>query len=67
MAMTPQQRGANDGGSIEVYFEQEAPDGKERNWLPVPGGTFSLYIRAYWGKEAILDGDRVPPVIEQGK
>ena len=67
MALTPRQRGANDAGSIDVYFGPEAPDGKERNWLPAPEKTFSLYIRAYWGKEAILDGSWKPPVIEKLK
>jgi hypothetical protein len=24
--------------------------------VPVPNGTFSLHIRAYWAEPAILDG-----------
>ena len=40
---------------------------KETNWVPAPEDTFSLYIRAYWGKEAILDGSWKPPVIEKVK
>ena len=67
MAMPPLQRGANDDDSTDVYFGPEAPDSKERNWLPAPEKTLSLYIRAYWGKEAILDGSWVPPVIEKVK
>jgi hypothetical protein len=38
---------------------------KESNWLPAPNGHFSLYIRAYWGKESILDGSWKPPVIRK--
>jgi len=37
---------------------------KEGNWLLAPDGTFSLYIRAYRGKEQILDGSWQPPKIE---
>jgi hypothetical protein len=33
--------------------------------LPAPDGHFSLYIRAYWGKRAILDGSWKPPVIRK--
>jgi hypothetical protein len=33
---------------------------KESNWLPAPDGHFSHYIRAYWGKEPILDGSWQP-------
>lgn len=36
---------------------------KESNRLPAPEGPFSLYIRAYWGKEGIVDGTWQPPVI----
>ena len=41
-------------------FAQDAPPLVKQinngNWLPAPKGHFSLYIRAYWGKEGILDG-----------
>ena len=36
---------------------------KESNWQPAPNGHFSLYVRAYWGKPAILDGPWRPPKI----
>ncbi|MCD4750416.1 MAG: hypothetical protein K8R59_13675 [Thermoanaerobaculales bacterium] len=32
-----------------------------------PEGTFSLYIRCYWGKAAVLDRSWVPPIIEKIK
>jgi hypothetical protein len=38
---------------------------KEANWFPAPDGHFSLYIRAYWGKQGILDGSWKPPVIRK--
>ena len=55
----------NDDGSLTVYAGGTSPGGdKENNWLPAPDGTFSLYIRAYWGQKAILDGSWQPPKIE---
>ncbi|MGB7117397.1 MAG: DUF1214 domain-containing protein [Anaerolineales bacterium] len=55
-------------GSLILYAGIQSPgEDKETNWLPAPEGTFSLYIRAYWGKEAILDGSWKPPVIEKVK
>ena len=55
----------NDDGSLTLYAGANPPgDGKDANWLPAPGTTFSLYIRAYWGKEAILDGSWKPPIIK---
>jgi hypothetical protein len=55
----------NQDGSLTLYAGATSPEnGKESNWLPAPDGLFSLYIRAYWGKEAILDGTWQPPAIE---
>jgi hypothetical protein len=56
----------NPDGSLTLYAGTESPGkDKESNWLPAPDGTFSLYIRCYWGEEAILDGTWMPPEIEQ--
>lgn len=56
----------NDDGSLTLFMGPNAPgEGNETNWLQTPEGTFSLYIRAYWGKEGILDGSWIPPVIEK--
>jgi hypothetical protein len=33
------------------------------NWLPAPAGNFSIWLRAYWPDQAILDGTLTPPVI----
>ncbi|QRM55094.1 DUF1254 domain-containing protein [Sinorhizobium sp. BG8] len=55
----------NADGSLTLYAGSKNPGGdKEGNWLPAPEGTFSLYIRAYWGKEPIIDGSWQPPKIE---
>lgn len=55
----------NDDGSLTLYAGAASPgNDKESNWLPAPDGPFSLYIRAYWGMESILDGSWQPPKIE---
>ena len=58
----------NADGSLTLYAGAKSPGaGKESNWLPAANGTFSLYIRAYWADQAIIDGTWKPPVIEQMK
>ena len=52
----------NRDGSLTLYFGATSPGkGKETNWVPAPEGMFSLYIRAYWAEQAIIDGTWVPP------
>jgi hypothetical protein len=56
----------NPDGSLTLHAGARSPGAdKERNWLPAPNGHFSLYIRAYWGKEGILDGSWKPPLIRK--
>lgn len=56
----------NEDGSLTLYAGRRNPEpSREANWLPAPDGTFSLYIRAYWGEQPILDGSWQPPRIEQ--
>ncbi|VVE79925.1 DUF1254 domain-containing protein [Pandoraea sputorum] len=56
----------NQDGSLSLYAGTKSPGAdKEANWLPAPGGKFSLYIRAYWGKSPILDGSWKPPRINK--
>jgi hypothetical protein len=52
----------NHNGSLTLYFGVKSP-GKdlESNWLPAPDGKYSLYIRAYWAEESVLNGGWVPP------
>jgi hypothetical protein len=55
----------NTDGSLTLYVSTQSPgEDKETNWVPAPIETFSLYIRAYWGQEVILDGSWIPPKIE---
>lgn len=52
--------------ALTLYAGNRSPGAdKESNWLPAPDERFSLYIRAYWGKQAILDGSWKPPVAKQ--
>jgi hypothetical protein len=55
----------NDDGSLTIYLGNKSP-GKEKepNWLPAPAGNFSIWLRAYWADQAILDGTWKPPVIK---
>lgn len=56
----------NADGSLTLYAGSKSPGAdKESNWLPAPAESFSLYIRAYWGKEPILNGSWQPPKIEK--
>lgn len=56
----------NPDGSLTLYAGAKSPGAeRESNWLPAPDGAFSLYIRAYWGKQPILDGSWKPPAIRK--
>jgi len=58
----------NSDGSLTLYFGLKSPGkDKETNWVPAPNGTFSLYIRAYWPDQPILDGTWMPPNVVQVK
>jgi hypothetical protein len=55
----------NDDGSLTIYLGNKSPGKeKESNWLPAPVGNFSIWLRAYWPDQAILDGTWKPPVIQ---
>jgi hypothetical protein len=49
---------------LTLYAGARSPGkDKESNWLPAPSGPFSLYVRAYWPENAILEGKWTPPTI----
>jgi hypothetical protein len=60
---------ANADGSLTVYVQADPPPETQRaNWLPAPkGADFSLYLRAYWPKTAIIDGSWTPPAVIEAK
>jgi hypothetical protein len=55
----------NADGALDIYIQAESPgEEKEPNWLPAPAtGPFTLTVRIYWPRDAVLDGAyTVPPV-----
>jgi hypothetical protein len=51
-------------GQLTLYFQNKSPGrDNETNWVPTPTDEFCLYIRAYWPKDAVLDGSWKPPVV----
>ena len=59
----------NDDGSLTIYVQADAPDeAQQGNWLPAPqDADFTLYLRSYWPKVAIMDGSWTPPGVEKAK
>jgi hypothetical protein len=54
----------NADGSLTLYASAKSPGAdKESNWLPAPNGTFSLFMRAYWADQSIIDGTWIPPQV----
>jgi len=53
-------------GGLTLYLGNKSP-GKdnEANWIPAPAGEFSLWLRAYWPEQAILDGSWKTPAIRK--
>lgn len=57
----------NADGSVTIYVQSTAP-AERTNWLPSPkGADFSLFIRAYWAQEVVLNGTWTPPAVEKQK
>jgi hypothetical protein len=57
----------NPDGSLTLYVQADPPPEAQRaNWLPSPkAGDFSLYVRAYWPKAAVIDGTWTPPPVQR--
>ena len=55
-----------DDGSLTLYVGNTRPaDAPESNWLPAPAAEFSLFLRAYWPRPEILDGEWTPPRVQR--
>ena len=53
-------------GALEIHVQHQAPGGdKDANWLPAPGGDFSLMLRAYEPRKPMLDGAYAPPPVRR--
>lgn len=48
-------------GDLNIYIQNEAPKGKESNWLPAPKNAFYYLIRIYGPNESILKGSWKAP------
>jgi hypothetical protein len=57
----------NPDGSLTIYVQADPPPPAQRsNWLPAPkSADFSLFIRAYWPKPAVIDGSWTPPAVQR--
>ena len=55
----------NPDGSLTFYVQSDPPlPGQRNNWLPSPKGEdFSLFMRAYWPKDEVLNGSWTPPPV----
>jgi hypothetical protein len=53
-------------GGLTLYLGNKSPGkDKEANWIPAPASEFSLWLRAYWPEQAMLDGSWKPPAIKK--
>jgi len=50
-------------GAVVIILSRDDPGDTTVNWLPVPGGSFSAYMRLYLPREPALDGRWQPPPI----
>jgi len=58
----------NEDGSVDLYFGTEAPEGKEKNWIPtVPNQGFFAYLRFYAPLEPYFDRTWALPDVEKVK
>ncbi len=59
----------NSDGSLDLYIQNAAPsDTKSQaycNWLPAPTGDFLILLRMYWPDDSVLNGDWIPPRVQQ--
>jgi hypothetical protein len=56
----------NEDGSLDVYIQKDSPGkDQEANWLPAAAGDFSITMRVYWPKPAMLEGSWTPPPLKR--
>lgn len=60
-SMLPALKRDRDGG-LTLHIQPQTPGkGGEANWLPAPAGPFTITLRYYWPKPALLDGSWQSP------
>ncbi|MGI9531678.1 DUF1254 domain-containing protein [Lutimonas sp.] len=59
----------NEDGSLDIYIQSEAPEGREANWLPstVAGQDFELTFRMYWPDESVINRTWQMPGVQKVK
>ena len=58
----------NRDGSLDIYIQRDSPGkDKEANWLPAAKDDFSMTMRVYWPKPAMLDGTWKPSPVQSVK
>lgn len=56
----------NSDGSLDIYIQADPPgNDKQSNWLPVAAAPFTLMLRLYSPRLAVLDGEWQAPLIKQ--
>jgi hypothetical protein len=57
----------NPDGSLTIVVQADVLPAEQRdNWLPAPKDSdFTLYVRAYWPKAAVMDGSWTPPSVQR--
>ncbi len=56
----------NADGSLDLYLQKDAPEGKTANWLPISGEGFHLFLRVYRPEPSVLNGTwHAPALIKQ--
>lgn len=53
----------DEDGSVDIYIQQDEPEGHLSNWLPVAGDGFHLFLRIYRPEDSVLDGSWAAPSI----
>ena len=52
-------------GSLDIIFSKTDPGDPNANWLAIPNGGFSAYLRMYLPEQSALDRTWVPPAIQR--
>ncbi|SKB58101.1 DUF1254 domain-containing protein [Sphingopyxis flava] len=56
----------NADGSLDLYIQNASPGAeKEANWLPAPGGPFTMNLRLYLPRREAIDGGWTPPPVQR--
>jgi len=65
--MLPDLKTDPDGG-LTIYVQADSPgEDKQANWLPAPKGPFVMFMRYYWPKPALLNGQWKTPAVQRTK